>query len=99
MGTGTCGNGATAGVGGPAGVGNQHFSITLSGADPNAAAAILILNVSLQAPVPFCGAGCGGIIVPQFSAQRTPAGGAAELRVHRDRPDRERVHDVALSPS
>ncbi len=80
-GTGTCGNGATAGVGAPAGVGNQNFSITLSGADPNASVAILVLNVSLQAPVPFCGTGCGGILVPQFTAQRTPTGGAAELPV------------------
>ncbi|MBK8978815.1 MAG: hypothetical protein IPM29_23185 [Planctomycetes bacterium] len=80
-GTGGCSNGATAGIGSPAAIGNPDFSITLTGADPGAALAILLLDVNLLTPVAFCGAGCGGVILPQVTVQRPPVGGSTALRI------------------
>ncbi|MDA0372489.1 MAG: hypothetical protein O2865_01770 [Planctomycetota bacterium] len=78
-GTGGCANGATAGVSGAAALGNQHFKVTLSGADPSSAIAVLALDLSLLPPVSLCGPGCGGIIVPQATAQLPLSQGATEL--------------------
>jgi hypothetical protein len=80
-GTGSCANGATAGVSGPAALGNPNFKVTLSGADPASAIAVLALDLSLLPPVGLCGPACGGIIVPQATAQLPLSQGAAELRL------------------
>ena len=50
-----------AGVGSPAALGNQNFTITLTGADPNAGLALLAIDVLLQQPISICGATCGGV--------------------------------------
>ncbi len=78
-GTGSCANGATAGVSGAAALGNPNFKVTLSGADPASAIAVLALDLSLLPPVSLCGPTCGGIIVPQATAQLPLSQGATEL--------------------
>ena len=78
-GTGACSNGAQTGINGPCAVGNQNFAITLTGADPGATLAFLGVDIQLRTPVPVCGAGCGGVVLPDASARLVPVAGAAEL--------------------
>ncbi|MBK8975464.1 MAG: hypothetical protein IPM29_06030 [Planctomycetes bacterium] len=80
-GTGGCANGATIGVGSPAAIGNPNFSITLSGADPSIAIAILLLDTTRSTPIMLCGAACGDVIVPQVTVQAGVSAGAASIRL------------------
>ncbi len=74
---GGCGSAGSPGVGGPLAIGNKLFSFTVSGADPAATLAVLVLNGAV-APIP-----CGPcLLTPPAATLSTPmAGGFASQSV------------------
>lgn len=80
-GTGGCANGAAIGIGSPAAIGNQNFSITLSGADPSISLAFLLIDITRSAPNTPCGAACGGLIIPQVGVQAGVSAGGASINI------------------
>lgn len=77
--TGLCAAGAIAGTRGAAAVGNQNFALTLTGADPQAAGAAVIIGDGASPPVAICGVGCGDLIVPQGIAFVPLTNGASDF--------------------
>ncbi|MBK8974884.1 MAG: hypothetical protein IPM29_03075 [Planctomycetes bacterium] len=79
--TGLCASGATAGTRGPAAVGNQDFTLTLTGADPQAFSAALLVGDGSTPPLSICGGACGDIIVPLAVAGVPLIQGGSEFRL------------------